>query len=167
MKRLIASTLLLFCLSIPLRATTVERLTLDDLVRKAQSIVQGKVRGSRTHWSSNGKTILTTYTIDVEETIKGYSARTVELTTVGGKIGDLTLFVSGMPAFQKGEDAVVFIEKSGVFSTVVGLSQGKFSIERGEVSNSLMNLSFADGRGGVPLKMQLNEFKYQIINRLR
>jgi hypothetical protein len=166
MKKLFAPILLIFLISTSALATTVERLTLDDMVRKAQSIVHAKVRGARTHWSANGKMILTTYTLEVEETMKGQASRTVELTTIGGKIGDLTLYVSGMPAFQTGEDAVVFIEKAGVFSTVVGLSQGKFAIEKGEVSNTLTNLSFPDGRSGVPLKMRLAEFKREISNRL-
>ena len=39
----------------------------------------------------------------------------------GGKIGDLELFVSGMPSFETGENAVVFVEKSGAYQVVVGL----------------------------------------------
>src|SRR2546422_455634 len=81
------------------QATTVERLTIENLARKAHSIVQGRVRGSRTYWSSNGKVILTTYTLEVEEAIKGKPGSTLEVTTIGGQIGDLTLHVAGMPAF--------------------------------------------------------------------
>lgn len=147
-------------------ASTVERLSLDDMVKKAQTIIQGKVRSSRTHWSANGKLILTTYTIDVAETIKGQQSKSVELTTIGGTIGDLMLYVSGMPAFQTGEDAVVFIEKSAGFSTVVGMSQGKFEVHNGEVSNTVTQLSFADGKGGSPIRMRLEEFKREISNRL-
>jgi hypothetical protein len=147
-------------------ATTVQRLTLDDLVQKAQSIIHGKVRTVRTHWSTDGKIILTTYTIDIEETIKGNSAKSLEVTTIGGKIGDLTLYVSGMPAFDAGESAVVFLERSAGYSTVVGLSQGKFTVTNGEVSNDVSQLSFPDGRGGVPLKMGLADFKRQIRSRI-
>jgi hypothetical protein len=166
MKRLFACLMLTFLIAMPSFATTVERLTLDDMVKKAQSIVHGKVRGARTHWSANGKLILTTYTIDVSENIKGQGSKTVELTTIGGRIGDTTLYVSGMPSFQTGEDAVVFVEKSAGFSTVVGLSQGKFAVANGEVSNNVSALSFADGRKGVPLKMRLEDFKREISNRL-
>src|SRR6476620_1451987 len=82
------------------RATTVERLGLEDLVKKAGTIVVGKVTGSRTYWSANRKLILTDYTIDVDENIKGQNRRSVSVTTIGGKIGDLELHVSGMPSFQ-------------------------------------------------------------------
>jgi hypothetical protein len=61
-----------------------------------------------------------------------------------------------MPAFEAGEDAMVFVENVGSFKTVVGLSQGKFSVRNGEVSNAT-----------TPLKMRLADFKQQIRNRLQ
>ena len=143
-------------------ATTVERLNLDSLVKKSNRIVIGKVRNSRTYWSSNGKLILTNYTIDVQETIKGQAAPTVELTTIGGTIGDLTLHVAGMPVFAKDESAVVFVENTGIYSTVVGMGQGKFSVTNGEVSNNVSGLEFPDGRQSTATKMPLATFKRQI-----
>src|SRR5262245_32115657 len=154
--------ILVLSLSIPARATTVERLNLDGLVKKSNRIVVGKGRSSRTYWSSNGKVILTSYTIDVQETIKGTAVRTVEHTTIGGTIGDLTLHVSGMPVFDKDENAVVFVEKTGLFSTVVGLGQGKFTVVNGEVSNNISGLEFPDGGPSRPTKMSLATFKRQI-----
>jgi hypothetical protein len=167
MKRLITSCALIFLICTSSFATTVVRLSLDDMIRKAQSIVHGRVRSRTTHWSSNGKLILTTYTMDVQETIKGPASQSVELTAIGGKIGALTLYVSGMPSFETGEEAVVFIEKSGAYSVVVGLSQGKFSVRNGEVANSVSGLAFPDGRdGGAPLKMHVEDFMRQIQGRL-
>jgi hypothetical protein len=158
---LLALLLVLFLTAV-CQATTVERLNLDGLVKKANRIVVGKVRSSRTYWSNNGKLILTNYTIDVQETMKGQARSTVELTTIGGKIGDVTLHVSGMPVFAKGEDAVVFVENTGAYSTVVGLGQGKFTVTNGEVSNSLADLEFPDGTPSKPTKMPLASFKRQI-----
>jgi hypothetical protein len=149
-------------------ATTVERLGLEDLVKKARTIVVGKVTGSRTYWASNGKLILTDYTVEVDETLKGQTPRRISVTAIGGKIGDLELHVSGMPAFQQGESAVVFLEQSGAYQTVVGLGQGRFTVTNGEVANKVGGLSFADGRPGSPLKMPVQEFKARIrtlINR--
>ena len=143
-------------------ATTVERLDLDDLVKKARTIVVGKVTGTRTYWSADRRFILTDYSITVDENLKGQARRSVSVTTVGGKIGDLELHVSGMPVFQQGENAVVFIEQSGSYQTVVGLGQGKFTVTNGEVANRLGGLSFPDGRAGNPLRMPLATFKDQI-----
>ena len=162
MKKLL-SFLLLF-LPIASHATTVERLTLDDLVKKANRIVVGRVNGARTYWAGN--IILTSYTIDVQETIKGQSSHNIEVTTIGGTIGDLTLHVAGMPSFRDGEDAVVFVENTGSVSTVVGLSQGKFAVRNGEVANSVGGLEFTGRGAGAPLKMPLESFKTQIRLRL-
>ena len=162
--------LLVFFLLAPLTsglyATTVQRLGLDELVKKAHTIVVGRVAGSRTYWTTDRKFILTDYTIEVDESIKGQAGRTVAVTTVGGKIDDVELYVSGMPSFQKGEDAVVFLEQSGAYQTVVGLGQGKFTVVNGEVANNVHDLSFPDGRPGNSLKMPLQTFKTQIRNFL-
>ena len=166
MKKIFTGFALLFLISVCSFATTVQRLSLDDMVKKAQSIVHGRVRSANTHWSADGRLILTTYTLDVEETIKGRAEKTLEITIVGGTVGNLGLFVSGMPSFDTGEEAVVFVETSAGYSTVVGLSQGKFAIRNDEVSNNVANLSFPDGRGGVPLRMRLDDFKRQIKDRL-
>jgi hypothetical protein len=160
--RLLVSFALILLITAFSQATTVERLNLDDMVKKAHKIVVGKVSKSRTYWSGNGKLILTTYTMEVEEAVKGPVSQTLEVTTIGGRIGDLTLHVSGMPSFVNGESAVVFVEESGTFSTVVGLDQGKFTVTNGEVSNSVSGLAFPDGRPGTPLKMPLATFKKQI-----
>lgn len=143
-------------------ATTVQRLGLEDLVKKAHTIVVGRVVNSRTYWNSNRKLIFTSYTIQVDESIKGQAAGSLEVTTIGGKIGDVELHVAGMPAFQNGENAVVFVEQSGAFQTVLGLGQGKFTVINGEVRNSVGDLSFPDGRPGVPTRMPLQTFKDQI-----
>jgi len=160
--RLLASFAFILLITTFSKATTVERLNLDDMVKRAHKIVVGKVRNARTYWSDNGKLILTTYTMEVEEAVKGPFSGTLELTTIGGQIGGVILHVAGMPSFVNGESAVVFVEESGAFSTVVGLDQGKFTVTNGEVSNSVSDLAFPDGRPGKPLKMPLATFKRQI-----
>lgn len=159
---LISCTLILY-LSAFLHATTVERLGLDELVKKSSRIIVGKVTNARTYWGGgHGRLILTTYTIEVEESIKGQTSRIVEVTIIGGKIGNLQLHVAGMVSFEKDENAVVFIENSGAYSTVVGLGQGKFSITNGEVSNDVTGLAFPDRLPGNNVKMPLPVFKRQI-----
>ena len=144
------------------RATTVEPLALEDLVKRAHHIVSGKVRNSRTYWSADRKLILTSYTIEVDESIKGRPPKTFELTTIGGKIGDLELQVSGMPSFAKDENVVVFTESSGPYEVVMGLGQGKFTVENGEVFNEVNGLSFPDGRPAKPMRFPIQTFKRQI-----
>lgn len=161
----------LFCVAIlaglaPLYATSVQRLSFDDLVAKAQSIVEGSVSNTQTFRSSDGKLILTNYTIQVEESLKGSNKKTIILTTIGGRIGNTVLHVSGMPVFQTGEKAVLFLEQAGTYTTVVGLNQGKFTVSNGQISNSVAGLSFSDGGPGNPVRMSVGEFKRQVQVRL-
>jgi len=157
---------LIVALNIPLHATSVRRLGFDDLVTRAGSIIEGSVIGSQTYRSGDGKLILTSYTIKVQETLKGRAQQTLTITTIGGKIGNTILHVSGMPAFSPGEKAILFLEQSQSYTTVVGLNQGKFAISNNEVSNSVDGLSFPDALPGKPVKMPLDEFKRQIKRRL-
>ena len=159
---LIVSAALLTCLPALIQATTVERLSLDDLAARSQTIVQGTVLGSRTYWSPDGKLILTNTTIQVTESLKGQAGRTVEVTTVGGQIGDRILHVGGMPAFVPGESTIVFAARSNGYLTVIGLGQGKFTVSNGEVANSLSELTFPDGRPARVYRMPVQTFKSEI-----
>lgn len=149
-----------------LQATTVQRLDLDGLVSIVHEIVVGKVSDSETYWSSDGRLILTRHTIEVAETLKGPAGRTLVITTIGGTIGDETLYVAGMPVFRPGEDTVVFLEASGPYRTVVGLGQGKFSVADGFVSNNVSSLEFTDR--GLPrqTRMPFDVFKEVIRQNL-
>jgi hypothetical protein len=144
------------------QATTVERFSLDELALRSQTIIQGVVRGSRSFWSLDRKLILTATTLEVTESLKGQAARTVEVTTVGGQVDDTILHVSGMPAFTAGEHVVLFMERSGAFTTVLGLGQGKFSISNGAVVNSVSELNFADGAPPRETRLPLQSFKNAI-----
>jgi hypothetical protein len=163
---LLAVLILILSANLPLRATTVQRLTLDDMVSKAETIVIGRVINSQSAWTKDGKLILTQTTLEVQEGLKGTTRKTVTVTTLGGRVGNAVLHVSGMPTFQLDETAVIFLERSSSYLTVLGLSQGKFSIVNGEVSNHLNGLSFEGGAPGVPTRMRLTDFKRQIQQRL-
>ena len=165
-RNLVLSTAVIFTILNSVWATSVRRMSFDDLVKTAHSIVVGDVVGSRTYRSADGKLILTSYSINVQETLKGGAAQTVTVTTIGGRIGDTILHVSGMPVFESGEKAILFLEDSKSYTTVVGLNQGKFSVSNGEVSNSMIGLSFPDGLSNKPIKMPLDEFKRQIQLRI-
>ena len=161
------SILLLLASVLPIDATTVKRMDLDGLVAGAQEIVVGRVRNSATYWAGDGRLILTRHTIEVSETLKGANDGTVEITTVGGTIGDLTLYVAGMPAFQPGEEMVVFVEAAGPYRTVLGLGQGKFSVVDDFVSNNVSNLEFTDPGPGSVTRMRFRRFREAIQQRVR
>jgi len=152
------------------RATTVESQTLETLVSRAGLIVEGTVLASRTYWSSDGRLILTTTTIEVSESIKGSARPTVDVTTMGGRVGKTVLYLAGTPAFRVGENAIVFIEPSAGYLTVFGMGQGKFTVTNGQVSNSVAELSTPTGQPFAVSKVSVQSFKSEIrsiLERLR
>ena len=165
-RKMTGSLAVVFALLSPLEATTVRRLSLDDLVSKSRSIVIGHVLESRTFWTDDHKLIMTAYTVQVQENIKGNTPQIIVITTIGGQVGNTVLHVAGMPVFGNGQSAVLFLEQSGAYTTVVGLNQGNFPISNGEVSNTVIGLSFPDGFATKPVKTSLDEFKHQIQLRL-
>jgi len=163
----LSGVLLVLMLALPGGATTVTRLDLDGLVSTATTIVVGRVESRNTYWTPDRRLILTDYTIAVEDTLKGAVSPTIRFTTIGGTIGDTTLYVAGMPAFADGEETVVFLEEAGRFRTVVGLGQGKFTVENGTVTNDLTDLEFTGAVPDGPIEMQLDVFVDQIQQLLR
>src|SRR5262245_47282825 len=137
--------------SIPCLATTIEKLTLDDLVQKSGRIIVGKCISRESHWNDRNTLILTTARFAVSEPIKGSSDTFVDVVTVGGTLDGITQTVSGMPVFEPEEQALLFLEpsKNGQWQPL-GLSQGKFKILRNrqtgedEVFHSLSGLELYD-----------------------
>src|SRR5262249_9263656 len=152
MKKVIVLSLGLALLaSIPGAATTVEKLTLDDLVQKSGRIIVGKCVSRHSHWNDRNTLILTTARFAVSEPIKGSSDTFVDVVTVGGTLDGITQTVSGMPVFEPEDQALLFLEpsKNGYWQPL-GLAQGKFRILRNkqtgeeEVFNSLSGLDLYD-----------------------
>ncbi len=128
---------LVLCCSIAF-ATTFLPQSLDDLDRKADYIVIGKVVGQE--GILENKTIMTQTTIDVEEWLKGFSlADTLVVNELGGLAGDVMMVVPGSPKFEDGERVALFVTGdkptrwwNPVAGHTVGMAQGKFSIKTDE-----------------------------------
>jgi hypothetical protein len=158
--------LLTATLFLPVQAATLRRLTLEDLVEKADCIVIGRVVGSHTFRSPDQKLILTRHTLEIQQSLKGNPSPTMEVTTIGGQIGDTILQVAGMPSLTVGESMVLFLKPAGAYTTVLGWQQGKYSIRNGQVTNSAVGLSFSDGLPGKTVVLSVEEFKRQIQQRM-
>jgi|SRR5665213_624328 len=111
------------------RATTLQRLSLDQLVAGADAVARVNFSGSESRWE-NG-TIWTVTTLRVMETMKGNLPAEISVRLPGGRVGHFTATVEGTPRFQPGDDAIVFLKNSpaGGF-TVAGWVQGTFRIFR-------------------------------------
>ncbi len=112
-------------------ATTVQKLTLQELTKKATSIVVGKVVDATSSWDAAKKEIYTFYTVSVSQPVKGSKAgETITIRQLGGAVGNIASVVPGMPSFKKGEEVVLFLtqEDAAGYPWVMGLQQGKYSV---------------------------------------
>lgn len=122
-----------------LSSTTIIRADLPELVQDAESIALGTVTDKECSWivgDGNHKLIYTTYALEVEELIKGYTTQnSITFKVVGGEVGDVSLKVPSAPHFEIGERVIVLLWPDGYerLSDVVGWSQGDFHVVDGIV----------------------------------
>jgi len=128
----------------------VEKLTIEELTVRADSILVGEVADIASYQEGEGN-IYTVVTLSVEQTIKGEAAGQMTIKVTGGEVDGLGLWVEDVPSFEPEEKVVVFLEEiEGAFG-VCGWHQGKFTIDK----NNMVS-------GNTPL----TEFTQQIRNIL-
>jgi hypothetical protein len=112
-----------------LRATTLVRLSLDQLAAGSEAVARVRFVRAESRWE-NGS-IWTVTMFDVVENLKGQLPGQIEVRLPGGRVGHLTSTVEGTPKFNPGIEAVVFLQRShaGGF-TVAGWVEGSFRISR-------------------------------------
>ncbi len=81
--------------------------------------------------------------LDVVEVLDGEAPNVITLRQPGGSADGLNTKVFGMPSFEIGEEAVVFVRFSDVGAHVVGLAQGKARVQDGVLVRDLSGLSLA------------------------
>lgn len=119
-------------------ATTFARMTIAEMSRAAPVIVRAKCVANKVDWDEGE--IWTFTTFEVEEAWRGLTAAPapaqITVRLLGGKLGDVTSTVSGVPRFRPGEDVVLFLQSAprGNFS-IVSWEQGTFRIHRDPRTN--------------------------------
>jgi hypothetical protein len=110
-------------------ATTLKRMSVADLSHAAHTVVRARCVANSTRWDA--AEIWTFTTFDVEEIWKGSAAKQLTVRLLGGKAGNLTSTVSGVPRFAPGEESVLFLELTPAQDfSIVSWMQGTFRIGR-------------------------------------
>jgi hypothetical protein len=111
-------------------ATTMVPLDLAALARRADRVLIGRVETVESHFTADHDAIYTEVTIRVERAYKGAAqpGETVVVRREGGTVGKLGMHVYGAPRFQPNEEVVVFLERRGSATWVVGMAQGKMTV---------------------------------------
>lgn len=116
---------------------------LPEITAVSDAIVVAEVMSSQAQFEEDHKAIRSEVQLRVQESWKGQflgKTRTIKVVQPGGVVGDLEMKVHGLPSFQVGEKAVLFLtardKAHAEFGFVLtGLGQGKrrlFSDARGE-----------------------------------
>lgn len=127
----------LICFAAPytVEASVARSMTLEDLVDHSTNIVTGRCLSTTTEWNADWTKIVTVARYAIAEDLKGDAAGEIEVETLGGEIGEIGMYVPGMPTFQTGSDDVLFLTNRGTGAfEIVGMSQGKFQISFDTVS---------------------------------
>jgi len=99
----------LLCAATSVHATTLERLSLDQLAAAADATARVRCSSAQSRWE-NGQ-IWTVTSFDVLETMKGTLPARITVRLPGGRVGHFTAIVDGTPKFNAAEEVVVFLER--------------------------------------------------------
>jgi hypothetical protein len=111
------------------QATTLARLSLDQLAAGADAVALVRCASAESRWE-NGS-IWTVTTAEVVETMKGSLPREISVRLPGGRVGHFTASVDGTPKFHLGDEAILFLSETRAGGyTVAGWVEGTFRISR-------------------------------------
>jgi hypothetical protein len=109
-------------------ASTLQQLSLNDLIQKSTMIVRGTIQPGTTA-AFRGPLIYTHYQLAVTTAYKGAAGAFIDVAVPGGALNGFQQPVAGAPMLTSGQDYVIFLwtSKSGL-TQVIGLSQGLFTV---------------------------------------
>lgn len=113
------------------QASTVMQMDFAEVVETAQLIFEGEVSAVESRQVSDG-TIHTFVTLQITDILKGsYSGNEIELSFLGGSIGDRRLDVTDLQIPALGETGFYFVESltTTQVNPLVGWAQGHYLIE--------------------------------------
>ena len=174
LRNVIGITLMAVILAAPAFATTVARLDMEQLVQRADLIVQGHVQSVYSQWDEARRLVFTYISIRVDEPLKGERRQWVLIRQVGGSIGTIRMSVAGVPQFKSGEMAIVFLKRQGDSTfQVVGMNQGLYEIIDDFAVSNVFGVDLIDSKTGEitkPLiggRAPLEQLKTQIRELIR
>lgn len=111
-------------------ATTIRRVSDDELAQRSQVIVDTRVIRATAEWNADRTQIHTIVDLEVIEFLKGdlpRDRRSIRLRTLGGVVGDVGMAVIGAPSFSVGERSLICLRPAfeRLDFPVVGVSQGR------------------------------------------
>lgn len=128
----------------------------EDLVKKSDLIVIGKVGRKASEWNEDRSRIQTRVSVTVDQTIKGSPAgSTIVVVVPGGEVGGVGEWYSHTAQFAENEDVVVFAKKD---------NRGEYRVAGGEHGKVTLEKDNATGNLSVPNVGTLDQFTAHVKN---
>ena len=129
-RRLISYFVLLF-LPVLAMASSVKRVDISEVTTNAQLVFEGRVIGKRVEHRPGSRAVHTWVKFEILDLIKGqYDQPVIELSFLGGTVGDLSVTVSDMRIPAMGEHGIYFVEnhRKSLVNPLYGWDQGHFLV---------------------------------------
>ena len=128
-------------------ATTVIPPTFEQLVERAETILQGTVTAVAPQWTGEGaqRHIVTYVTFKVDETLKGTPGDSYTLRMFGGEIDGEGMAIADAPQFKIGDRDIVFVENNGSqLIPLVGMMYGRFHVRKNQLGQEIVTANEED-----------------------
>lgn len=124
-------------LAVPASATTLRRMSVDELVASNKTVVVGQVTDARSYWNQDKTFILTDVRLTVNEVVKGkLQDQEITVTIMGGRVGEITTLILGGPELIPGKSYLLFLNEEDLpgkrAQTVRDLCQGAYDLVIGK-----------------------------------
>jgi hypothetical protein len=121
----------------PIGATTLLKLSLDEMIQQSTSIVRAKITGSYT--APLGRDVYTYYQVQILETLKAGGTAATVVAVPGGTAKGVRQMAAGAPTLNAGQEYILFLwtSRSGM-TQIIGLSQGLFVAMQSEAGDTVL-----------------------------
>lgn len=133
--------ILLVCFFSSRSSAVMKALSTEELTRASSMVIRGEVLDVDAHWGQGSRTIYTSATIIITDTIKGNGTqKKIKVRYKGGEIGNIGLKVSDTSRFIKGEKVLLFLKSEEIVKGKVisykmtGKAQGKYTIDKDNIA---------------------------------
>lgn len=150
-------------LAVVANATTLARMSFEDMARQATAIARVRCLGSASFWE-NGEIWTETRFVVLEQN-KGPLPEVIRVRMLGGTVGHLHSRVAEVPTFRASEEAYVFLwARQGEPLRVLGWSQGTFRIAR-DTQTGVETVT-QDSAAGPVFDSEMRQFRHGGIRNL-
>ena len=132
---------------------------IKKMSQHADVIISGKVVEKQSSWNASKTRIYTKTKVQVDEFLKGNNPdNVVEITTLGGEVGDVGELYTHLPRFEDEEEVLVFLKKDAQRNEykVLNGTEGKITVLEDMKTKEKMT------RSNIPLKDLKSQIKHYL-----